>query len=201
MPATRMACPSCDLLFNLDTLQEGQSASCTRCHAFLTTRNANAFANVASFATTALVMLAVACTFPFLEFNRAGFENATTLPQTIVQLWVNNMPGLAALTAAFILVIPAMVMLLLLVLNLALMQNNYRTWVKPLANWVFHLISWSMAEVFFVGVLVSLVKIAKMAEVTIGISFWAYAAFCILFVMAISQLDRFQSWQKIEHLT
>ena len=54
---------------------------------------------------------------------------------------------------------------------------------------------------FFIGVLVSLAKIAHMATVVLGISFWAYAAFTILFVMTITNLDRFQSWQRIEALS
>jgi paraquat-inducible protein A len=59
---------------------------------------------------------------------------------------------------------------------------------------------WSMVEVFFIGVLVSLVKIMKMATVVIGASFWAYAAFSICFVLCLSKLDRWHSWRRIEAL-
>ena len=58
-----------------------------------------------------------------------------------------------------------------------------------------------MAEVFLIGVIVSLVKIAAMATVEMGISFWAYAAFTICFTLAISNLDRVQCWSEIERLT
>jgi paraquat-inducible protein A len=49
-------------------------------------------------------------------------------------------------------------------------------------------------------VIVSLVKIAAMATVVLGISFWAYAAFSILFTFAVASLDRYQCWQLIEEL-
>ena len=60
--------------------------------------------------------------------------------------------------------------------------------------------TWSMVEVFFIGVLVSYVKIVHMATVVIGISFWAYAIFTITFTMTISNLDRYQTWKRLEEL-
>ncbi len=57
-----------------------------------------------------------------------------------------------------------------------------------------------MVEVFTIGVIVSLVKIAAMATVVLGISFWAYVAFSILFTFAVASLDRFQCWEMIEKL-
>ncbi len=146
-------------------------------------------------------MLAVACAFPFMKFSRAGLENTMTLPQTVLELWVNNMPWLAVLVAGFIIVIPAVVMVMVLVMAQALVREAHPPWLRPLGSIVFHLQSWSMVEVFFIGVLVSLVKIAKMATIVLGISFWAYAAFAVLFTAALTHLDKFQSWQKIEALS
>jgi uncharacterized paraquat-inducible protein A len=34
----------------------------------------------------------------------------------------------------------------------------------------------------------------------IGISFWAYAAFTVCFTLAVSSLDRYQCWERIEAL-
>ena len=57
-----------------------------------------------------------------------------------------------------------------------------------------------MVEVFIIAVIVALVKIAAMATVVIGISFWAYAAFTVCFTLAVSNLDRYQCWERIEAL-
>ena len=51
-----------------------------------------------------------------------------------------------------------------------------------------------------IGVIVSLVKIAAMATVVLGIAFWAYAAFSICFTLAVVSLDRFQCWEMIESM-
>ena len=38
------------------------------------------------------------------------------------------------------------------------------------------------------------------ATVELGLSFWGYVAFSILFTLAIAALDRYQLWQEIEEL-
>ena len=115
-----------------------------------------------------------------------------TLPQTALDLWKNGMPELALIVAAFIIVIPAVVLTLVLVLATWLLRNRPVRGLSLLGRIVFTLQNWSMVEVFFVGVLVSLVKIAKMATIVLGTSFWAYAAFCVVFTLALTNLDRFQ---------
>ena len=57
-----------------------------------------------------------------------------------------------------------------------------------------------MVEVFFFGVLVSLVKITHMATIVLGIAFWAYAAFSVSFILAISRLDTYYTWKRLEEL-
>jgi len=124
-----------------------------------------------------------------------------TLPETALKLWDYGMPGLALLVAAFIIIIPALMLLLILALVTALLlEKNYR-WLRFAGRLIYTLESWSMVEVFFIGVLVSLVKIAKMATIVMGISFWAYGAFSILFILALSNLDRAQCWHRIELLS
>lgn len=198
---TRIACPACDLVFDVGGLADGETASCSRCGNFLTTRKDDAAERVTSYCIAALVMLAIAFAFPFMQFSRAGLENTMTLPQTVLELWTNDMPGLSIIVAGFIIVIPAVVTVCMLVLVVTLKSNRSPDWLRTLGSVVFHLQNWSMVEVFFVGVLVSLVKIAAMATIVLGISFWAYAAFSILFTLAITNLDKFQCWQKIEELS
>ena len=75
--------------------------------------------------------------------------------------------------------------------------NRHFPWMNTLARGIMLTHSWAVVEVFIIGVIVSLVKIAAMATVTLGISFWAYAGFSICFTLAISSLDRFQCWRDI----
>jgi paraquat-inducible protein A len=123
-----------------------------------------------------------------------------TLPQTVQQLYDQGRPDLAFLVAGFIIIVPAVVLLLLLVLSTCILKQRFYDWMIPLTRLVFHMQAWAMVEVFFIGVLVSLVKIGHMATVVIGISFWGYGAFALCFIASVANLDRLQYWNELERL-
>ena len=67
--AGQIACPSCDRLYDVSGLKDGETARCGRCGHFLTRYRADELARVMAYATSAVVMLLLACSFPFLEFS------------------------------------------------------------------------------------------------------------------------------------
>jgi paraquat-inducible protein A len=196
----KIACPSCDLLVTVVQLKHGKSASCPRCDCFLTRIRHDAYERVLAFASTGLIFLVLANAYPFLSFSSSGMESVMTLRQTPGALWTNGMPEVAALVAAFIIFIPAAVLLMMLTISIPLSQGRYYPWLAPIAKGIFLIQNWSMVEVFIIGVIVSLVKIGAMATVVIGLSFWAYAVFVICFTVAVASLDRYQCWEHIEAL-
>ena len=123
-----------------------------------------------------------------------------TLPQTAMELYQQGSHFLSFLVAGFIILIPMSLMIIVLMLMMALAGGWRQRWLVGAGHLVFNLQQWSMVEVFFIGVLVSLFKIMKMATVVIGLSFWAYAAFSICFVLCLSKLDRWHCWRRIEAL-
>lgn len=195
-----LACHACDLLVDLPPLKHGQSASCPRCGAFLTRFLADAFDRVIAFASAGLVLLVLACSYPFLSFSAKGFENNMTLAATPRALWEYGMEGVACIVAAFIIIIPGMVLTLMLALCIPLRQQRFHAALPHFARTIFITQNWAMVEVFIIGVIVALVKIAAMATVVPGIAFWAYSAFTVCFILAVSTLDRVQCWECIEDL-
>ncbi len=195
-----IACRSCDLLVHVGTLRHGESASCPRCGCFLTRYRNDAYHRILAFASAGLIFLVLANSYSFLSFSSSGLESVITLRETPGALWANGMPGVAMLVAAFIIIIPAVVLVLMMALSVPLNQDLYHPWLTPIAKSVFLAQNWSMVEVFIIGVIVALVKIAAMATVVVGASFWAYAAFAICFTAAVANLDRYQCWKRIEEL-
>lgn len=195
-----IACLHCDRLLSVAVLKEGESASCPRCGHFLTRKIPDAYGRVISFAIAAIILLIMANSYSFLSLGASGMESVITLRETPAAVWKYGMPVVAIMVAAFIIIIPAFVLTLLLLLCIPLHEGRYRPWLVAVARWVFLTQNWSMVEVFIIGVIVSLVKIAAMATIELGISFWAYAGFSICFTLAVSNLDRYQCWERIEAL-
>lgn len=195
-----MACHGCDLLVNVAELKHGETASCPRCGHFLTRLRTDAFSRVLAYTIAGLILLILANSFSFLSFAASGLESVISLRQTPGAVWDYGMPEVAIMVAAFIIIIPAVILVLLLFLCIPLELGQYRPWLVPVAKWIFQAQNWAMVEVFIIGVIVSLVKIAAMATVVLGISFWAYAGFSICFTLAVASLDRYQCWERIEQL-
>ena len=153
-----------------------------------------------SYTVAALILLGFASLYPFLSFGTAGVESVMTLWQTSLALWNYGMEPLAVMVALFIQLLPLAVLVLLCALCLPLMLGRNAPWLHFAAHSIHVMQNWVMVEVFIIGVIVSLVKIAAMATVTLGLSFWSYAAFSVCFTLATATLDPYQVWEQIEAL-
>ncbi|MFK7977421.1 MAG: paraquat-inducible protein A [Halioglobus sp.] len=196
-----VACPACDLMVHIGQLRDGDTAVCPRCGHFITRFRSDAYNRVLAFAFGGLILLLLANSYDFLSFAAGGAESQITLRETPGALWANGMPLVAVLVGAFIIGIPAIILMVLVALCVPLHSGYNRPWLPTLAKAVIHLQHWAMAEVFIIGVIVSLVKLSSMATVVVGVSFWAYAGFTVCFLLAVSNLDRYQTWERIEQVS
>jgi paraquat-inducible protein A len=66
------------------------------------------------------------------------------------------------------------------------------------AKWMYRCEPWNMVEVFLLGVLVSLMKLAKVSDVHFGIGFWAFAGVMLCMAAAVAGIDREELWDRLE---
>jgi paraquat-inducible protein A len=57
---------------------------------------------------------------------------------------------------------------------------------------------WGMMEVFMLGILASVVKLAQMASIIPGISMYAFAALIVVIAAAAASLDPRIVWERVE---
>lgn len=55
-----------------------------------------------------------------------------------------------------------------------------------------------MVEVFFLGTMVSLLKLMKLADVSMGFGFWSMIALMLSLAASVSGIDRIELWDRIE---
>lgn len=194
----QITCPDCDLIVEFTPLRTKQRAFCPRCGHLLTHRGFRALERSTAFALAGLLFLILANIYPFLSFRVNGQEQVMTLLQSSQELFRNGSEILSLFVLAFIIIIPTLIIVSLLLVLVPIMLKSkpiigQRLW----ARFIFTLGPWSMVEVFILGVLASLTKIASMATIVLGLSFWAYIAFTLCFLISLSALDRYQFWRTI----
>ncbi len=149
-------------------------------------------------AIAGIVFLIFSLPFEFLSFSAQGRFQQMTLLVSVQQLFANGYVILAIIQTLAIFFIPLAILLLVLYLVTPL-RFGYRPpkGAEFCLNLMNKLIPWSMAEIFLVGTLVSLIKIASMADVGLGKSFVAYVGFTICLVLTISYADEHQLKQML----
>lgn len=195
---THTACEECDLLVAVPPIAEGERAECPRCNHTLTQRPKQGFERALAFAIAGCIFFAISLAYPFLTLANGGIENVMTLLEASAAIYREQDPVLAAIVFVAILLLPIALMLSVVALVIPLLLGKPVSWLPQLAKFMFWLNDWAMVEVFVIGVIVSLVKIAKLATVILGLSFWAYILFAICLTAAMSGLDRQQVWNAIE---
>lgn len=195
--AKLVACHDCDGLFDLPDLEPHELAECPRCKGRLVKNVPRGINRAAACALGAAALMIVANFFPFMTIKAAGQVNTVTLFGAIEMLWGVNDPVLAVAVFVFILGLPTLIIAVQLYVLLPVLFDRVMPGARRLLRLRQSWMPWSMVEVFFLGVLVSLLKLVKLADVTFGAAFWALAAMIFCFTASMVAVDRRILWARV----
>lgn len=193
-----IACPDCDSLFTTPEVGVGERILCPRCGANLFSPKPD-FANRASalvFAAVFFFLLANA--FPFIGMQEDYRESQMRLAGSVSGLEQDGYPILGGMVGVFTIAAPGLVMAALIYILLPLRRGRRLPWALPLCRAMYEARRWNMVEVFLLGVLVSLMKLGKLAKVSLGVSFWAYVGLIMCLAAALAAIDHRELWERLE---
>lgn len=197
--AEHLACHDCDLLFGRPpVIREGERVICPRCGADLFTRRRNTVHRVAAFTVASAVLFVAANLFPFLTLTADYRQSGMVFSQSVSGLDKQGSPFLAAAVGVFTLAAPALVIGGLLYLFLPLLAGRRLPGAVPLCRSVYEARRWNMVEVYLLGVLVSLLKLGKLATLSLGVSFWAFLGLIVCLTAALASIDPRELWNRLE---
>jgi len=191
-----IACHDCDLLQKTPQLPEGARAKCIRCGATVHQRKRNSIERTLALAIAGLLLLILANSFPFLSMKIGEQIQETTLLTGIKQLYAQDMRTLAFLVFITTFLAPLVQILCMLYLLVPLQIGRVPRHLAKILRFLERLQPWSMMEVFMIGILVSIVKLAKMAKIIPGISIAAFFALIIVLSAMTVSLDSHLLWEK-----
>jgi len=194
---SQMVCHECDLLMAVPALETGQKAYCPRCNYLLAANRPHALTMVFAFAVSGLLFLLLSTAFPFLGFSASGQERTVTLLQSIAILVTEDLPSLAAIVFASIILIPGAFLVGTIYVSSALKLNRLLPGTVAVLRWIMMLMPWSMAEIFLISILVSFVKIVTIADVSLGLSFWSYVLFTVCMTVVVLYPDKRELWKRV----
>lgn len=193
------ACPICDALHRAAEPPPGGRLRCRRCGEVLMTNRPRAMDRTLAAAFASIILMIGAVFFPFLEMSVLGIDRKASVLDAALAFSDGLMVPLALAVGMLIIVIPLIrgAALAYVILPLRLGRAP-----APAARAAFRLATqlkpWSMAEIFIIGVVVALVKIAGMASIHLGPAFWAMACLVLLVVLEGTSLCEWSLWQTLQ---
>ena len=192
------ACHFCDTLHRFSPVEEGISARCVRCGGLLYENRAASLTRASAFSLAALLLMVLVHTFPFLIMDAASMRRNLTLTGAASALMHQDAPLLGASIILFTVVTPLMLAGGMIYVCLPLLFGRAAPGANFAAKWMYRSEPWNMVEVFLLGVLVSLLKLVKVADVQFGIGFWAFAGVMLCMAAALAGIDREELWDRLE---
>lgn len=163
-----VVCHGCGLAHRWAALEPGHIARCSRCDAVLARGHRLGVEALLALTIAALLIFLIGNLSELITIRLRGAEVATTLPMAIVATWRDGAPLVAVLAALTAIVAPgAFIVLRLLVLvplSLGRMPRRMGLYMRLLDTSA----RWNTVAVLGVGALLSLVRIAELAQASAG---------------------------------
>ena len=156
-------------------LSDKEEARCIACDALLYKNIAYLEHKVLAFSLGALILFLLANLFPLVSINLGGFQSSITLFGAIMKLFDGGYIFIALFSLLVLIIFPFFLILLYALFALLYILDDARS--KFLLTLATLLQKWSMLDIFFVAILVAMVKIVQYADIAFGLSFWAMMGF------------------------
>jgi paraquat-inducible protein A len=192
-----IVCEECGLAHRWHELGHGAVARCARCDAVLDRSHRLSIDSILALTVAAAATYLVAVNAPLLTLTLRGPAAATSLVDAIVHAWSEGEPVIAAVAALTALVAPAAFVALrlyvLFPLSVGIKPPGFAWCVRTLHQ----ADRWNMVEVFTVGVLLSLVRLAALAHASPGAGLFALGVLTVLFA-SIQSAGLKRLWWQVE---
>jgi paraquat-inducible protein A len=193
-------CETCGLIQRVKDLSPGATAECPRCGAVISKRTVNSLSRTAAFSLAALIFYLPANIYPILRMEYYGAYSENTVWDGCARLFQDGQWPVAMVVFLASIAIPVLKLLGLffLVVTTKLKSVRWRR-ERTLIYKIIDVIGpWAMLDVFILAVLVSLVKLQRLATVLPGPGLLAFTAVVVLTILASASFDPKLIWNEPE---
>lgn len=195
-PSTLVVCEHCGLAHRWVGLAPRALARCSRCNGVLGRGHRMDVQALLALTLAALLVLLIAHGSPVLSIRLGGSEARTTFPMAILAAWDAGEYGVALLSAVSAVLAPALFIGIRLYLLLPLALGRVPAGLGVCLRLLHHVSRWNTVEVLTVAALLSLVRIAALAQATAGPGLGALAALALL-LAALESAGLHHLWWRV----
>ena len=192
---TVIVCPACDLVHRAGAPSSPQRTRCMRCRSVLQRAAAGTVDSALALASSALILFVFSNIYPLVAMRYNGTSRAATLIDATLGFYRQGHPTLAAIVFTTTFVAPLFQIAALLYLLVPLRCGGRAPFAGSVFRFLTHVRPWALAEVFMLGTVVALVRLAKFAQVVPGIALWSYALLMLALAALTHRTSPEQFWR------
>jgi len=180
-------------------LPRRSTAVCLRCRKPIATTIGRSLDAALACSLGTLLLLVPAVTLPLLEAEVLGRRSRASLIEGIVRLWSHEWVLLAALSGIFVILLPALRLVLLSAVLGALRLGYSPAWSGRAFRWAMGLDRWAMVDVFLVAVAAGYYYLNDIERIAVTIEVGAIflTAAGLLTMLSRATLDEQTVWRAI----
>ena len=191
-------CKYCDTVHRREELPGRSTARCVTCDSPLY-HTKNSLGAMLAMSITATVAFVVANVFPLITLQASGHKIEATLWSAIVASYDQSLPIVAGALAATLMIAPTIELVLMLWVLVPLCVGARPPGFPLLMRAMQFMRPWRMTEVFLLGVLVAVVKLAGLATTIPGWGAFGVAVMTVA-LAALGTFDLSALWERAEEL-
>ena len=192
-----VACHECDLLMRKPELAHGEKALCPRCGYELYAHRHNVVERSLALVIAALLLYVPANFLPIMQLNLLGQTSEDTVWSGVLGLFNTGMQGVAVVVFLCSMGIPLLKLLCQLLVLLSIRWNIGRSYGLLLYRIYHHLRDWGMLEVYLMGVLVAIVKLADLAAISVGLGLVCFVSLLLVQVWLEVVMSPHKIWEAL----
>ncbi|WP_028081859.1 paraquat-inducible protein A [Solimonas soli] len=194
-----VVCEHCDAVHERRRLAPRERALCVRCGAELYRAGGVDLYTMLALTLASLIVFVIANVYPIITLELQGVANRSTLWGAIHATWETGVGPVAVLAALTVFFFPLAQILMFGYVLFELLRGRAPRGFVDIMHALRLMRPWSMVEVFMLGTLVSVVKIAGLAQVTPEIGIFAFGVLTIL-LTTINSFDLRLLWDAHERV-
>lgn len=193
-----MVCADCDLILPRKEPEYGYTLCCPRCGKRLAKSKSNSINKSLALSLTGLLMYLPAMLLPLLTFENLGFSDSANVVESIVNFFQNGYLFVSFMVFISALVMPLLLLLFIFVITFCLYKNRYSPYLKKLFKHYLHLEEWAMLEVYLLGIMITIIKMADSTEIEYHSGVFCFSGLVLITLAMTTTVDKALFWRLLD---
>lgn len=194
-------CKKCHTLHRKIKLHHGTKAMCQQCNSVIYRYHESDFIdNLLALSWVSLILLVVAFLFSIIKININGIYQMLDFSSIFIVIFHNQYYLVGIMLTLLIFIFPLTILLSMIIVLTLMKLKRSKYLVKRLLILIAKILPWSMVDIFFISILVAMVKLFDYAQLEIGISFGALFLVILLDIFILKRVSLGDIWEEYEKI-